>query len=208
MRAFVGVDCAPVSEAVAAAQEPFRGLDGLGPTDPGQAHVTLQFLGDVDETLAEAADESTGAASATDHDGPTDAVPGLDTLVSALDSAVAGSGVSPFDCTLGGYGTFPEGDSVSVVWLGVEEGTAELTRLAAAVELATTSLGFAPDGHDFTPHVTLARTDHAADREQVRRIVAESAPDSARFRVDTVHLVESTLTPDGPVYDSVARLPL
>jgi len=206
MRAFVSVDCTPASEAITRAQAPFRGLDGLRPTDPEQAHVTLQFLGDVDGTLADHADEAT--TSDSDHDAAEHRVPGLSALVSALDDAVADCDVPPFDCTLGGYGTFPEGDYVSVVWLGVEKGSAELSRLAGAVERATGGFGFAPDDHAFTPHVTLARMDHAAEKARVQRVVAERSPRTPPFHVDAVHLTESTLTPDGPVYESVARLPL
>ena len=207
MRAFVSVDCDAVSEAIRRAQAPFDGLDGLRLTAPGSAHLTLKFLGEVEETLT--AHES---ASGPDHadGGSDDGVPGLSTLEDALESAVADSGVSPFDCTLAGYGTFPEGDYISVVWLGVEEGSAELARLHETVEAATTDLGFDPESHSFTPHVTLARMDHAAEKERVKRLVdgAEGAPAPATMRVDAVRLTESTLTPDGPVYETVARFPL
>ena len=201
MRAFVSVDCDPASEAIRRAQAPFEGLDGLRLTDPDSAHLTLKFLGEVDDTLADHANED------PEHERE---VPGLPALEAALESAVADSGVSPFDCTLAGYGTFPEGDYVSVVWLGVEAGHAELARLHEAVEAATTDLGFDPEAHSFTPHVTLARMDHAAEKERVRRLVsgAEGTPDPATMRVETVHLTESTLTPDGPVYETVARFPL
>ncbi|MFC5971810.1 RNA 2',3'-cyclic phosphodiesterase [Halomarina salina] len=201
MRAFVSVDCDPASAAIRRAQAPFEGLDGLRLTDPEQAHLTLQFLGDVDETLAEYAAED------TEHGRD---VPGLSVLEAALESAVDEGDVAPFDCTLSGYGTFPEGDYISVVWLGVVEGREELERLHEAVEAATTDLGFDPESHDFTPHVTLARMDHAAEKEQVRRVVdgAEGTPDPATMHVDAVRLTESTLTPDGPVYETVARFPL
>ncbi|MFD1513879.1 RNA 2',3'-cyclic phosphodiesterase [Halomarina rubra] len=185
MRAFVSVDCSAASEAIRRAQEPFRGLDGLRLTDPAQAHVTLQFLGDVPDEDAE-----------------------LDTLVTALDGAVASSGVDPFDCTLGGYGTFPGGDYIAVVWLGVEDGAAELTRLATAVERATTDLGFDPDDHAFTPHVTLARMDHAAEKERVQRAVAGTDTGTTALHVDAVQLTESTLTNEGARYESVATFSL
>lgn len=202
MRAFVGVDCDAVSEGVRRAQEPFAGLDGLRLTDPESAHVTLRFLGDVDETLAAHAEHGDDRQSAESD------APGLPALESALADAVAASGVAPFDCTFGGYGTFPEGDYISVVWLGVEEGGEELTRLHEAVEAAAVDLGFDPERHSFTPHVTLARMEHAAEKARVRRVVAERDPQAGPLRVDGVDLVESTLTADGPVYETVERFAL
>jgi 2'-5' RNA ligase len=50
--------------------------------------------------------------------------------------------------------------------------------------------------------------DHAAEKERVQRLVAERSPETDAFRVEAVELTESTLTSDGPVYDTVDRFPL
>jgi 2'-5' RNA ligase len=182
MRLFVSVDVDDLAEEVQHVQEPFH-LDGLDPTDPEQAHVTLEFLGDVD-----------GGE--------------LDALTDALAAGVDDAGVDPFDAELGGYGVFPTLDYISVVWLGVGEGGAELTRLHEAVEDRTTALGFEPEDHEFTPHVTLARMDHAANKDRVQELVRERDPDAGTTRVEEIHLTESTLTPSGPEYETVERFPL
>jgi 2'-5' RNA ligase len=182
MRLFVSVDVDDLAEEVQHVQEPFH-LDGLDPTDPEQAHVTLEFLGDVD-----------GGE--------------LDALTDALAAGVDDAGVDPFDAELGGYGVFPTLDYISVVWLGVGEGGAELTRLHEALEDRTTALGFQPEDHEFTPHVTLARMDHAANKDRVQELVRERDPDAGTTRVEAVRLTESTLTASGPEYETVERFPL
>jgi 2'-5' RNA ligase len=215
MRAFVAVDCSSAAPGVARAREPFVDRGGLRPTDPEQAHLTLRFLGDVEGALPGRPDRPEGTArepsrpsAAVDASLGEYDVEGLSTLVGALESTLDASGVGPFDCSLGGYGVFPSLDDVSVVWLGVESGGEALARLAAACESAVTDLGFDPADHAFTPHVTLARMDHAVEKDHVRRVVTERHPEAGTVHVDAVHLVESTLTDDGPTYESVARLPL
>lgn len=182
MRLFVSVDLDGLAEEVAAAQAPLRDLSGLNPTDPGQAHVTMKFLGD------------------GDHD--------LDELGAAVERAVDTVGGDPFEARFAGLGVFPSPEYIRVVWLGVEEGGEALTALHEALERETTALGYDPEEHDFTPHVTLARMAHAAAKEDVQRHVREEHPEVGTLQVDELRLTESTLTDDGPAYSTVERFPL
>ncbi|WP_232686869.1 RNA 2',3'-cyclic phosphodiesterase [Halobacterium zhouii] len=190
MRLFVSVDLPDdLADAVAAVQDEFRDASGLNFVDPGQAHVTLKFLGDVDDSreseLADALESAVGAAS-------TD----------------AGS-VGPFDAVLAGLGVFPDLDYISVVWLGVEEGSEELTALHDAVEHEfVQERGFDPEDHEFTPHVTLARMEHAGGKEHVQDVVRSQHPEVGTMRVTEVRLTESHLTSEGPEYETVHAVEL
>ncbi|WIV68504.1 RNA 2',3'-cyclic phosphodiesterase [Natrialbaceae archaeon AArc-T1-2] len=184
MRLFVSVDCpddfaTPIADLQAALED----ASGLNVTDPEQAHLTLKFLGDVDESR-------------------------LPDLESELETAVEDSGVGPFSARFGGLGVFPDLEYIHVVWLGVEEGGDELTRLHEAIEERTTAMGFEPESHDFTPHITLARMEHAGGKELVQEVVSEREPTVGETVVEEVHLTESTLTSDGPVYSTVASFSL
>jgi len=95
-----------------------------------------------------------------------------------------------------------------VVWLGVREGGERMTRLHEAIEDRTVAVGFDPEDHEFTPHVTLARMDHAGGKATVQRVLDERDPDGGSLDVKEVRLTESTLTPDGPEYETVERFPL
>ncbi|MEM4780689.1 MAG: RNA 2',3'-cyclic phosphodiesterase [Halalkalicoccus sp.] len=184
MRLFVSIGLPEdLAEAIAALQAEFSEASGLRFTDPEGVHVTLKFLGEVDE----------------------DRVPELE---EALETAVVESAVSPFGAEYGGLGVFPSLDYISVLWLGVRDGAAEMTRLAEAIERETVALGFDPANHEFTPHVTLARMNHAGGKELVRRLVENRDPTVGRAAVRSIELTRSDLGQNGPAYSTVASIPL
>jgi len=182
-RLFVSVDLDGLNEAFADVQDLFADASGLSFTDPEQAHLTLKFLGDTDE----------------------DRIPNL---VDELETAIDGAGVDPFEAEFGGLGVFPSLDYISVVWVGTREGGDELAALHEAIEDRTTAMGFDPEDHEFTPHATLARMEHAGGKELVQDRVRTDDPDVGTLDVTEVRLKESVLGPDGPTYSTVERFPL
>ena len=183
MRLFVSVDLpdefAPAVEAI---QDDLRDAPGLNFTNPDQIHVTLKFLGEVEEDRLPALEEA---------------------LSAAIDTAT----VEPFDATYAGLGAFPSEDYIRVVWLGVEDGGEELTRLYEAIEERTTSLGFEPEERDFTPHATIARMEHAGGKERVQSAL-RTRPEVGTTRVEEICLKESSLGPDGPEYSTLTAFEL
>jgi 2'-5' RNA ligase len=180
MRLFVSVDLPDaLADPVAALQGEFADAPGLRLTDPDQAHLTLKFLGEVEESRVPAIEE-------------------------ALETAVDAAGVAPFDATVGGLGVFPSMDYISVVWVGVREGSEDLTRLHEAVERETTALGFDAEDHAFTPHVTLARMDDARSKARVQQVVRAEDPTVGTMRVSQIRLKRSDLGSDGPTYSTVS----
>jgi 2'-5' RNA ligase len=104
-----------------------RGIPGARWLPPENMHLTLRFIGEVNEGLAE------DAASALSH-------------VHA----------PAFSLTLAGVGHFGHLQRASAVWAGVEA-CPPLVRLRDNVESALVRAGFRPEGRKFKPHVTLAR---------------------------------------------------
>ena len=94
----------------------------------GSHHLTLAFLGEVDEA-------------------------GVRAAMSALDDACAGMG--PIELAADGLGTFGRGRAATL-WLGIEKDP-RLMELAARVRAELSARGLAYDEKDFLPHVTLAR---------------------------------------------------
>jgi 2'-5' RNA ligase len=185
MRLFVSVDLPDeLAEGVEDLQAEFAEAAGLDFVDPTQAHVTVKFLGDVEEARA-------------------------DELIEGLETAVADSGVEPFDAELGGLGVFPSLEYISVLWLGVGDGSAELAQLHEAVEAQfIEEHGFEPEDHDFTPHVTLARMKHAGGKDLVQDLVRDRHPEVGTTRVEEVRLTESVLSHEGPEYETVHAVEL
>ena len=184
MRLFVSVDLpARLSDRIRDVQSAFADASGLDLTDPDQAHLTLKFLGEVEPDR-------------------------VDEIVAALERAVATAALEPFDATFEGLGVFPSLEYINVLWLGVGQGSEQFQRLQAPIEEELTGLGFAPEDHEFTPHVTLARMHHAGGKELVQELVSEREPTVGTTTVEAVSLTESHLTDDGPVYETVERVGL
>lgn len=184
MRLFVSIDLPDsLTDAIAEVQTELEPASGLRMTDPAQAHLTLKFLG---ETDSDRVDEITGA----------------------LEAAVERAGIAPFDATVEGLGVFPELSYITVVWLGIGAGGDEITAISDSVETALVDRGFEPAEHAFTPHVTIARMDHAGGKEHVQRVVTEQDPTVGTMTVDAITLKESTLTDEGPRYETVATVSL
>jgi 2'-5' RNA ligase len=141
-------------------------------------HYTLRFLGDQDEGGATRAAEAAREAAAA-H--------------------------GPFAAVLDRPGAFPGAARARVLWLGMREGAAPLRALSATLEQSLHARGFERADRPFAPHLTIGRLRVPGDWST--RLAA--APDcDARFRVDEILLVESTLSPGGSRYDVRERVAL
>ena len=107
------------------------GLPGARWVAPENMHVTLRFVGEVQCNEAEDIDEMLAQIDA----------PG-------------------FDLHLHGVGTFGQGAKAHSVWVGVQPSEA-LSFLQHKVESAVVRAGQPAEGRKFTPHITLARFNHA-----------------------------------------------
>ncbi|QLG28311.1 RNA 2',3'-cyclic phosphodiesterase [Halorarum halophilum] len=179
-RLFVALDLPDgLADEFAALRDDAPDAPSLSFTDPTDAHVTVKFLGDTPE------DE-------------------LDDLLDALERAVADADVGSFPVEVGGLGAFPSEEYIRVVWTGVREGADELTRLHEAVERETTALGFDPEEHEFTPHLTVARMSDARGKDAVQRFLRGNDPDVGWFEATELRLKASELSSEGPTYRTVA----
>ncbi len=183
VRAFIGID---IDEAVrhklVAAQEQLQATGAqLKLVEPPNIHVTMKFLGEVPE-------DKIGA------------------IAEALKRAAAGTG--QFDIRVKGIGVFPNLRYIRVVWAGVAEGRDEVIGLYQKIDREVQPLGFRPE-RDFVPHMTVARVKTPKQKERLAAFVKEM--NDAEFgvtRAQAVELKQSTLTPKGPIYSTLARIEL
>jgi len=138
-------------------------------------HYTLRFLGEVEESDALCAGEAAAEAAAAHR---------------------------AFDAALGGLGAFPEAGRARVLWVGLSEGEEPMLALARDVERSLERRGFEPEARPFAAHLTIGRV-RDPGRDWTEALV-EVAPPAARWRVDRVLLIRSTLSPEGSRYAEIA----
>lgn len=180
MRLFVAVELdRGMKKALARARdEALAGLDGLRATADDGFHLTLRFVGEVSD----------------------------DRITDVIAAAEAAADVaSPFTLELRGLGCFPKPGVARVLWAGIEP-CEPLARLARSVDAEVRRRGFPPEPKGFVPHITLAR---ARGRPARLTVPLDAAvPRFGEQSVEEIVVMESRLSPRGPTYVPVARVPL
>jgi 2'-5' RNA ligase len=147
-------------------------------------HLTLAFLGDVEDT-------------------------DLNDVCRA--SATSAGSFPPFELRLEGLGTFPSPTRPRVVWVGATgPGLDPLARLQKEVAKAVRGVGHPPDDDRFHPHVTLGRLKpgRRPSPDMTPLLKHYRTWSAGSFTVNEAVVFASTLTPDGPLYAPLGRGPL
>lgn len=185
MRTFVAVE---LDDACRRALQ--GALEALRPTAPGvrwvkaeSLHLTLKFIGALDEADLPRAVECLGAAA---------------------------EGAESFSMTVSGLSGFPPRGVPRVIHVGLHEPTGALAALHRAVEGALAGeLRIPKEKRRFVPHVTLGRTKdrrRCPSMDEISAAVADQ--DFGRVEVDSFVLMHSDLRPGGAVYTPLHRFPL
>jgi 2'-5' RNA ligase len=137
-------------------------------------HVTMKFLGEVAPHRVDEITEATTTAAA---------------------------GAKPFALRISGFGAFPSVQRPRVVWAGCDPAP-PLELLQHRVEQELDRIGFPLEGRPFRPHITLGRVRREAKRSDFLafRGDVESLQYEAEAAVESVDVMESTLTSKGAMY--------
>ena len=170
----------PLPDRILRSLEPLeRGLGDVRWLTPDQQHLTLRFIGELDQGR-------------------------LDEVAEAL-ALVEGV---PLELRLEGLGHFPPRGEPRVLWVGVARNP-ELARLKRRIDRALAGMGLPPDGRKFTPHVTLARIRGPLSPDRVATyLMRHSLYRSEPFAVSDLHLFSSWLKPYGAEYQIEASYEL
>ena len=187
MRLFVAVDVGDavraevarviqaISDKIAAVKTPPK----ITWVKPAALHVTLRFIGDVEEA----------------------AVPRLrERLAPAI-------GLAPFELEWRGLGAFPSASQPRALWLGVVAGGALLGALEAEVTRRLVGTVDA-EPRPLLPHLTLGRIKMAGAGADWPKILQAIEVRGARSVVDRVTLYRSELSQGGPHYTGLVSAPL
>ena len=144
---------------------------------PENYHITIKFLGEVEDRL----------------------LPPLIELGTEIAAAA-----HPFDLSFGPFGSFPSASRPRVLFFAAEHGENELASIAADLEAKLQPLGFDPERRRFRAHLTLARVKSPLPRHMREALASiPPLPNGTRQRVDRIVLMRSTLGRTGASYDEM-----
>jgi 2'-5' RNA ligase len=182
IRAFIATDIsedirAAISEAQARLKRAHVGVK-ISWTKTDNVHITLQFLGYIEE-------------------------PAVEKIRSVLE--YVSQNHRPFELNVRGAGAFPNEHRPRVVWVGCEDTDGNLKVLARAVQSAMQPLGFEPEHREFSAHLTLGRVKLPRPDAALTRALDSIKNDVfGTMRVEAIHLFESQLHPQGSIYSKLS----
>lgn len=107
----------------------------------------------------------------------------------------------PFEAELSEAGVFPEPDYVKVIWVGLKGDS--IYSLQKDIDISLEKMGCGRDNR-FKPHLTLARVNFIKDKKTLAKRLKAISVNPIKFEVAEFKLIQSTLTPKGPVYETKA----
>lgn len=185
IRTFIAIDIGDAvrQRAIALQQKLATTTSDVKWVEPENIHVTLLFLGEVD-----------------------------DRELPSVCRAVAASckQLMPFTIDIEGVGCFPNPRRPRILWIGVGEGAEELVTLHDALEAPLLDLGcYRREERKYTPHLTLGRVKSDRPSDDLAGILAkQTAWHGGTVPVDEVLVMSSELRSSGPVYAVLSRAPL
>ena len=183
IRTFLAVEISDEvrSRAVELIQSLSTLAEGVRWVRPENLHVTLQFLGEVEDR--ELNDVCRGASRAA-------------------------ANVSAFSCDCGSVGAFPDLQRPATVWIGAKADSG-MGSLHEQVETAMAELGFPRERRPFKPHITLGRIRRRGGNQKLTELLDElSVGDYGTFPVKELVVFSSERQKGGPVYTALAHCPL
>ncbi len=182
IRTFIAVDIDPaVRERAAALQEKLgRSAGGVKWVEPESMHITLLFLGEVDE---------------------------LDIVPICRGVIEGAKQISPFAMELKGLSAFPTPRRPKILWTGVTEGKESLKAVHQSLEVPLLELGcYRREERAYHPHLTLGRLNKEDRAGEWGRIITGHADwDGGITHVNEVLVMRSEPGREGPVYSVMGR---
>jgi RNA 2',3'-cyclic 3'-phosphodiesterase len=181
IRAFiaVGIDPKTVERISEATDQLKPSIAGIRWAPLTNLHLTVKFLGDVEETT-------------------------IDPIARALRQHIAP--FPRFTINAKGLGVFPDVKRPQVLWVGLEG--IHLAELASTVETALKALGFEPEKRGFKPHLTIGRW-RQRDKSTAKFIAELerwAGYEFGKSEVRNIILFQSMLRPEGAIHRPLEKI--
>ena len=177
IRVFISIGI-PDKSALNGPLSDLRRVRGIRTSPPEQIHITLRFIGDVDESKVDEIEDCVCRAA---------------------------EGVGPFEVVVSGAGAFPRRDRPSVVWIGASP-QKEMASLADAIGRNLRAAGIGFDTKPFKSHITVGRCREPVDLSDF--FSRYESVEFARFICGEVLVMRSVLGPLGAKHSVLRRIPL
>ena len=155
-----------------------NGLPGARWVTAENLHLTLRFIGEVDNSQAE-----------------------------DVDAALTGLRSERLQIQIDGLGHFGEGKKIRALWAGLVPNP-DLNRLQSKIEQALQRAGLPAETRKYKPHVTLARFKSSPGAKLQEYMAAHGGFRSAPIDVDAFELYSSFRAHSGAIYRAEATYPL
>ncbi len=147
---------------------------------PENTHITLQFMGDTQESLIPA-------------------------IKGDLDKILAH--YTPFYIKITEISCFPSGKRPRVIWIEMEE-SQTLINLKKDIEDEMAKFGYQKEDRIFTPHITIGRIKSYKNiSELLKRIDGAKTMRFPAFKANNITLMKSDLQPSGAKYYCLTEIP-
>lgn len=154
------------------------GLPNVRWVEADNFHMTLSFIGEVDENVA-----------------------------ADIDDALAGISAPAFDVTFQDFGTFGHGSKLTSLWIGIANQPA-LRHLHQKVDTALMHAGLELQRRKFKPHVTLARLKGVSQERLGQFFIDYNDFEIKSVAIDHFTLFLSHLSQNGAHYEIMSRYDL
>jgi len=145
--------------------------------EPNNIHLTLKFLGNVDEK-------------------------DVSRIIDVMEAVC--KKYQPFNLEIKGISMFPNTKSPRVLWAGVE-GSTILKRLQMDIETGLVKIGFKQEDREFTAHLTLGRfRSYGVNLSEI--IKSHKDDNFGIINIKSISLMRSELRPSGPRYSKIAEV--
>lgn len=178
IRSFISIPLAPgIQSGAVAIVKKLKPLDdGIRWVPTDNLHLTLKFLGDVDNT--EVHEVCKAIRSVTDE-------------------------FEPFELLFSGAGASPSVEKLKMLYAGVQDPSGSLVAMVGKLETKLAELRFKREPRDYKPHLTLGRARGSSTRissELVQTLQTMSDVVLGEMVVDELNLMASFLDKSGPTY--------
>ncbi len=149
--------------------------------EPKNMHLTARFLGETPDNQ-------------------------LDQLIKVV--TTAGGKGTVIRTVIQQIGGFPNLHRPRVIWAGMDNEVNKLVPIAVEIERYVQQLGFPAENKPFKPHLTLGRVREGAKIGNSLDFLMRYQLTPIPVQFDRLALIKSTLTPRGPIYDTLHEVKL